>query len=170
MPIMRQDLLPDGGGAQVPDTIIVHAMAERIICGPWEQENGIAQDGEILSPGEYLARAGWSCHVIVHADGTATRHRKDSEGAWHAAGFNKNSLGIEIEVPGEHTGETFLEAIKVPGWPTRASMDTAVTIMRNWLDMWMIENIQRHSDVDPERKKDPGQGFPWGELLERVRD
>jgi N-acetyl-anhydromuramyl-L-alanine amidase AmpD len=38
-----------------------------------------------------------------------------------------------------------------------------------WKKAYRIERIDRHSDLDPGRRWfDPGEGFPWLELLHRT--
>ena len=97
--------------------------------------------------------------------GVIIRSRKDEEGGYHAKGFNSNSLGVEFLVPGLHTYATFTNAIKKKYLST-AQYNAGVELVKSWIDKHEISNIDRHSDLSPGRKVDPGQGFPWQRFLE----
>lgn len=157
--------LPDGPKEQSPKRIIVHAMGHRIRVS----------EKKTLYAASFLERQGLSAHMLVAPDGTAIRCRDDDEGAWHAKGCNSDSLGIEVLVPGDHNYSTFLEAIE-GNWVTKAQYETAVDIVAHWCHEWAISTqageMDRHSDVDPERKSDPGRGYPWARFVgdvERMR-
>jgi N-acetyl-anhydromuramyl-L-alanine amidase AmpD len=48
-------------------------------------------------------------------------------------------------------------------------MNSLVQQIMIWKKAYPIEKIDRHSDLDPARKWfDPGDGFPWTELLQRT--
>ena len=82
---MRYPLLT-GPRHQTPNKIVVHAMGEFINNKPaWA----------------FLESIGLSAHIFVTPSGVIVRSRKDRQGAWHAKGFNTDSLGIEFLVPGE---------------------------------------------------------------------
>lgn len=157
--------LPDGPSAQTPRRIIVHAMAHRIRVS----------DDNVLYAASFLERQGLSAHMLVAPDGTAIRCRDDDQGAWHAKGYNTDSLGIEVLVDGEHNYSTFLEAIEGK-WVTGAQYETAVDIVAHWCHKWGIRTeageLDRHCDVDVARKRDPGGGFNWSRFVgdvERMR-
>jgi len=153
--------LAHGPARQTPRRIIVHAMGHRIAVG----------GGDVLYAATFLDKIGLSAHMLVAPDGTLIRCRNDSEGAWHARGFNTDSLGIEILVDGEHNYETFVEAIDKP-WPSPEQFNSAVVVVASWCRAFAIRprpgELDRHSDVDPERKVDPGQGFPWDRFKREV--
>ena len=145
------------GGPQVPSRIIVHAMGEFIRY----------PDGSVLSAWEVLDKEGLSAHALVHPDGALTRCVPDNRVAWHARGFNQHSLGVEVLVAGEYDYASFLARIK-EDWTTPEQLAETVRLCRSWRDTWGIEQVDRHSDVDPDRKKDPGEGFPWSRFIERL--
>jgi N-acetyl-anhydromuramyl-L-alanine amidase AmpD len=72
-------------------------------------------------------------------------------------------LGIEALVPGTHNYATFLKKIREQ-WVSENQYQCILSQCREWYGAWPIERIDRHSDVDPARKRDPGTGFPWTRL------
>jgi N-acetyl-anhydromuramyl-L-alanine amidase AmpD len=155
--------LPAGFEGNRPRRIIVHAMGHKIM----------RSDGRVQYAATYLEEIGLSAHVLVAPDGTPIRCREDDQGAYHALGYNEHSLGIEILMPGEHNLGTLLQAMREP-WiePGSDQWRTAVSVVRAWARRWNIEPVRGQLDphyrVDPERKEDPGQGFPWGQFVEEV--
>lgn len=139
----------------VPDMIIVHSMAQVIDSEP---------DYEAW---DLLNMMKLSAHALIHPDGLIVRCRNDNEGAYHAKGFNRTSLGVEFLVEGLHTYGSFLNRIKEPDWLTDEQYESGVTLLRDWIKKYSIKqpSIMRHSDVSPGRKFDPGDGFPWDAFL-----
>ncbi len=136
-----------------PKRIIVHSMGEYIK----------GADGVTRHAKEHLAFEKFSAHVLACNFGVLIRCRRDDQGAAHARGYNSNSLGIEALVPGVHDYESFLEAIK-KDWVSAEQYESILAQCQEWCGIWPIESIDRHSDIDPGRKKDPGAGFPWEQL------
>jgi AmpD protein len=149
--------LPAGRSHQAPKRIVVHAMGEFIDT----------DDVDYHAP-DWLRKLGLSAHAFVTPSGVIIRSRPDGKGAYHAKGYNTDSLGVEFLVPGLHTYGTFIEAIKGP-YLTNAQYDAGVELVRDWCALWNIENIDRHSDLSPGRKADPGDGFGWDAFLRDVR-
>ena len=89
----------------------------------------------------------------------------DSYQAWHAGvsgwknfkSLNKYSIGIEINNPGhDYEYKDFnLKQIK-----------SLKKLLKDLMKRYKIkkQNILGHSDIAPNRKKDPGEKFPWFEL------
>lgn len=150
---------PTPGNA--PKTVIVHAMAYQI-----------DYNGERLYAASFLDRIGLSAHILSAPRGELIRCRDDDEMAWHAKGFNRDSLGIEILVPDVYEYSQFLQRIQEP-WISRDSEQFAasVDVVADWMRTHGIPlgSVKRHCDVDPDRKRDPGKGFPWDAFLSRVR-
>ena len=144
-----------GREKQYPKRIVVHCMAEYIDT-----------DGRDYSAVEFLDKIGLSVHALITPSGVIIRCRDDDQGAWHAKGYNTDSLGVEILVPGLHTYESFLQEIKMPYYTTE-QFSSLVFIVRNWMLAHDIkpQSIDRHSDISPGRKHDPGAGFPWMECI-----
>ncbi|MEQ8882312.1 MAG: peptidoglycan recognition family protein [Cyclobacteriaceae bacterium] len=78
---------------------------------------------------ERLDKLGLSAHYMVCPSGVVIRTRQIDERAWHAKGFNTNSIGVEFLVSGLHTYETFLEAIKKKCL-TPAQLDPGIELCR----------------------------------------
>lgn len=138
----------------IPRLGIVHAMAE-FICDP-----------EPIYAPYFLNKIKMSAHSLITPDGDNIRCRNDNEFAYHAKGFNIDSLGMEFLVPGEHDYASFLEAIKTDGWVSEAQYQAGLYQWREWLDLHDgLNEVSRHSDKSPGRKLDPGVGFPWKDLI-----
>ena len=82
--------------------------------------------------------------------------------SWHAGisywknfkSLNKNSIGIEISNPGHD-----LEYKKFSKKQIKAILKLSKFLIKNYkIDK---RNILGHSDIAPNRKKDPGEKFPW---------
>jgi len=153
MRINKVHLKHGGKKVQVPKIIVVHAMGEFIGGNGWDSHAV-----------QFLNRSGLSAHSLIAPDATNFRLRKDTEGAYHAKGYNINSLGLEALVKGQHDYGSFIETIKTP-YLEDGQYDAIVEQTKEWEDMWPIEKVVRHSDLSPERKVDPGAGFPWEQFL-----
>ncbi len=145
-------------------------MAEYIAC-----DRELAEKRGI-EPGSYhafrwLDVCKYSAHKVVTPTGAVIQCRDDFDVAWHALGFNQDTLGIEFLVPGEHTYGSFLEAMKTD-YLTIQAYNAGLEQILAWLERYDIAEIVGHRDVDPRRKHDPGDGFPMADLardLERRR-
>lgn len=150
---------PWGRSGNHPKMIVIHAMGEYIL-----RDDGINYEH---AP-DFLNRMKLSAHALVTPSGEALRLRTDDETAYHAQGFNTNSLGMEILVAGKHTYKTFTKAIDQP-YVTDEQYAAAVAQCRAWVGKYGITRIVRHSDLSPGRKIDPGDGFQFLEFLEDVK-
>jgi len=99
--------IPYGGGKQRPTEIIVHCMAENI----QNENNPEVYDHAVAFLNEYKL----SAHALIAPNGDIYRCRFDEEQAWHARGHNKNTLGIEFLVQGDHNYGSFVENINLKG-------------------------------------------------------
>ena len=153
----KEVLLPRGAKHQEPNRVVVHAMGEYI-----------KYKGKVFHAADFLREIGLSAHILSCPSGDIIRCREDTQGAYHAAGFNKDSLSIEFLVPGEHDYKSFSEMIKEP-YLTSFQYEAGMQFVR---DEWFIKRgvrlMDRHSDVSPERKIDPGEGFPWEQFKREV--
>jgi N-acetyl-anhydromuramyl-L-alanine amidase AmpD len=151
--------LPAGADRQQPVRIVVHAMAEYI----WGGAAGYDQHAV-----DFLRKAGLSAHALVTPSGVVIRCRGDLQGAYHARGFNLDSLGVEFLVPGVHTYQSFLGAILGP-YISGPQYQAGVELVKSWIQAHDITLIDGHSDLDPGRKYDPGAGFPMDSFLGDVK-
>ena len=106
-----------------------------------------------------------SSHYFIKKNGQIINLVPDNYIAWHAgksrwkkkSSLNKNSIGIEIQNPGHsfnylNFSEKQIFALK----------KLLVFLMKKY--KILKKNILGHSDIAPERKKDPGEKFPWQRL------
>ena len=103
-----------------------------------------------------------SSHYLIKKNGNVINLVPDLYIAWHAGvsrwkkyiSLNKNSIGIEITNPGHSYGYK-----KFP--PSQIS--SLIKLSKFLIKKYKIDkkNILGHSDIAPERKKDPGEKFPW---------
>ena len=109
-----------------------------------------------------------SCHYYIDRKGKIIIMVPDLYIAWHAGksswkntkSLNKSSIGIEISNPGhEHgyknfTDKQFISLKKILSY----------LIKKYQID---LKNVLGHSDIAPNRKKDPGEKFPWNALSKK---
>lgn len=138
-----------------PKMIVVHSMGEFII------------DPKPIHATDFLIKMGFSAHALVSPNGDVYICRDDDQGAYHARGYNTDSLGIEFLVEGNHNYGSFLEAIKTD-YCTVDQWNAGIDVVKSWLSAYNIKQLVRHSDISPGRKVDPGDGFDWPTFLERV--
>ena len=103
-----------------------------------------------------------SCHYLIKNNGEIITMVPESYIAWHVGksswrrckSLNKNSIGIEITNPGhEFNYKKF----------SKKQIISILRLSKLLIKKYKIniKNILGHSDVAPERKKDPGEKFPW---------
>tara|TARA_B100001059_G_scaffold48412_1_gene41424 strand:+ start:588 stop:1331 length:744 start_codon:yes stop_codon:yes gene_type:complete len=103
-----------------------------------------------------------SCHYLIKNNGEIVSLVPDLYIAWHAGksswkkfkSLNKNSIGIEISNPGhEFNYKKF----------SKKQIFSLLKLSKFLINKYNVNhhNILGHSDIAPERKKDPGEKFPW---------
>ena len=110
-----------------------------------------------------------SCHYFIKKNGDLIRMVPDSYVAWHAGkskwkkhdSLNNLSIGIELDNPGHDHGYQPFELKQIKSLKNLIKRLKAKYQIKK-------ENILGHSDIAPERKKDPGEKFPWY-LLARTK-
>lgn len=138
--------------------LIIHAMGEFI---------DYSDNKDYFAP-DWLDFMGYAAHYFVTPSGVVIESLDENLCGAHAKGFNVGSIGIEFLVKGVHTYPTFIEAIKTD-WATKEQFDAGVELCQELMYDWPgLENMQRHSDIDPKRKQDPGSGFDWDKFKENV--
>ena len=106
-----------------------------------------------------------SAHYFIKKNGQIINLVPDLYEAWHAGksswkkikSLNKNSIGIEIQNQGHnHKYEKYSSKQVV-------SIQALLKILIKTYKI-NLKNILGHSDISPDRKKDPGEKFPWKKL------
>ena len=103
-----------------------------------------------------------SSHYFVKKNGEIVVMVPDLYEAWHAGvsawknfkSLNKYSIGIEISNPGhDHEYKKF----------SKKQIQSIKKICKFLIEKYKInkKNVLGHSDIAPNRKKDPGEKFPW---------
>tara|TARA_B100000795_G_scaffold255964_1_gene228026 strand:- start:93 stop:827 length:735 start_codon:yes stop_codon:yes gene_type:complete len=103
-----------------------------------------------------------SSHYLIKNSGEILTLVPDLYIAWHAGksswknyvSLNENSIGIEISNPGhENEYRNF----------THKQIISLLKLSKFLIKKYKInpKNILGHSDIAPNRKKDPGEKFPW---------
>jgi len=163
--------LPFGNRFNAPKIIVLHAMAEYIhaneaVVDYYKGKGKVIELNRDYSAVEWLRALGYSAHKLVTPSGLTIKCRDYSQGAYHAKGYNTDSLGIEFLVPGIHTYGSFIEALKTPYLSPNA-FDSGVEVVRAWMNLCNIEKgeIRTHEELSPDRKKDPGSGYPLNDFL-----
>jgi len=106
-----------------------------------------------------------SSHYFIRRDGSIILMVPELYEAWHAGksnwkkdkSLNKNSIGIEVSNKGHQFGyQNF----------TKKQINSLIKLSKYLIKKYNIKktNILGHSDIAYERKKDPGEKFPWDYL------
>ena len=106
-----------------------------------------------------------SCHYFIKKNGEISVMVPDLYVAWHAGksnwknykSLNKYSIGIEINNPGHDFNYKKF---------SKNQIQSLIKLSKMLIKKYKInsKNILGHSDIAPERKKDPGEKFPWKQL------
>ncbi|MDB2647784.1 N-acetylmuramoyl-L-alanine amidase [Candidatus Pelagibacter bacterium] len=109
-----------------------------------------------------------SCNYLIKKNGEIVTMVPDLYISWHAGkslwkkyqSLNKNSIGIEITNPGHRHGYNRF---------SNSQIRSLIKLSRSLIKKYKInlKNILGHSDIAPERKKDPGEKFPWEYLAKK---
>ena len=109
-----------------------------------------------------------SCHYFIKKRGETYIMVPDTYVAWHAGksswknykSLNRYSIGVEISNSGHSFNyEQF----------SNDQIQSLVKLSKILIKKYKIKskNILGHSDIAPERKKDPGEKFPWKKLAKK---
>ena len=106
-----------------------------------------------------------SSHYFIKYNGNILNLVPDLYTSWHAgksrwgkySSLNKYSIGIEISNPGHNYGYKRFNSKQIY---------SLKKLLKYLMKKYVIKskNILGHSDIAPNRKKDPGEKFPWEEL------
>jgi len=106
-----------------------------------------------------------SAHYFIKKNGSVLNLVPPLYEAWHAGksnwknlkSLNRYSIGIEIQNSGHSNKyENF----------SKKQITSIKKLLKNLLKKYKInfKNVIGHSDIAPDRKKDPGEKFPWRDL------
>ena len=109
-----------------------------------------------------------SCHYFIKRNGSIILMVPDLYEAWHAGKsnwkkdklLNKKSIGVEISNKGHQFGyENY----------SKKQIKSLIKLSKYLIKKYRIKksNILGHSDVAFDRKKDPGEKFPWEYLSKK---
>ncbi len=109
-----------------------------------------------------------SCHYFIKNKGEVLNMVPDQYIAWHAGQsswknlkfLNKYSIGVEINNPGhQYNYKKF----------SMKQIFSLIKLLKFLKKKYKIKkhNILGHSDISPDRKKDPGENFPWRKLAKK---
>ena len=109
-----------------------------------------------------------SCHYLIKRNGQIILMVPELYEAWHAGkskwkkdiSLNKNSIGVEISNKGHEFGYQNY---------SKKQISSLIKLSRHLINKYKIKksNILGHSDIAFERKKDPGEKFPWSYLASK---
>ena len=109
-----------------------------------------------------------SSHYFIKNNGKVLNLIPDLYTAWHAGdskwkkftSLNNYSIGIEISNPGHDHGYKKFSSKQIL---------SIIALLRFLIRKYKIkkQNILGHSDIAPNRKKDPGEKFPWSRLAKK---
>ena len=114
------------------------------------------------------SRSKVSAHYFIKNSGKVMCLIPDLYIAWHAGksswkkfkSINKYSIGIEISNPGHDHGYKKFSSKQI---------FSLINLLKFLMKKYNItkQNILGHSDISPDRKKDPGEKFPWLKLAKK---
>ena len=106
-----------------------------------------------------------SSHYVIEDSGRIVQLVPEARRAWHAGvscwrgerDMNSASIGVEICNPGHDGG--------LPDFPA-PQINAVIALCRDIISRhgMRAERVLAHSDIAPERKRDPGERFPWEQL------
>ena len=109
-----------------------------------------------------------SCHYFIKRNGQIILMVPELYEAWHAGkskwkkdiSLNKNSIGVEISNKGHEFGYQNY---------SKEQISSLIKLSKYLIKKYKINrsNILGHSDIAFERKKDPGEKFPWRYLANK---
>jgi len=166
VPSPNQDARPAGCE---PELLVIHSISlpPGEFGGPWiERLFCNALDPSAHPYFAEIADLNVSAHLLIRRDGELVQFVPFNRRAWHAGvsryedreRCNDFSIGIEMEGTDEGDFTNIQYAVLVD---VVAALDQAYPGISP-------ERIAGHSDIAPDRKRDPGPGFNWLDLRRQI--
>ncbi len=122
-----------------------------------------SESAAIRKLGDFKSKV--SSHYYIKYNGNILQLVPDLYEAWHAGksawknykSLNRYSIGIEISNPGHENGYKNFNKRQI------LSLKKLLKFLIKKYNL-KRQAILGHSDISPDRKKDPGEKFPWNEL------
>ena len=167
--------LPFGSKKNKPTKGVIHAMSEWIIIdegqSKWfDEERDLDIPAGHYHATEFLKRIRLSPHVLV-SPSILIRLREDNQGGYHARGYNVNTIGVEFLVPGIWHYEDFKNLMQSDeDWLSDNQFRMGVDLFNQFIMKWSWPpgSVTTHHLLSPERKYDPGNGFPLERFLNEL--
>ncbi len=103
-----------------------------------------------------------SPHYMIDVDGTVTQFVEEDKRAWHAG---KSFWNGETDINGVSIGIELVNEGEFADYPEFADrqIEVLIQLCREIMERHGIgvDGVIGHSDIAPDRKKDPGPSFPW---------
>lgn len=154
-----------GRGGQKPKLIVVHAT----------ESSNRPGSSDLAAIGTWFDNpaAQASSHVCTDADGNSARYVRDENKAWHCAGFNSVSLGIEQVGRAAQTAWTRDELRETARWIAKWSLKYGIPIRKGAVKGASVtrSGVIRHSELGQVGggHHDPGPGYPMHSVLALAR-
>lgn len=114
-----------------------------------------------------------SSHVVTDADGHSARMVDDDRKAWHCAGYNSVSLGIEQVGRAAQGAWQDKEVEETARWIAYWSNKHSIPIRKGQVSNGRVvrSGVLRHSDLGAigGGHHDPGPSYPFEKVLRRAR-
>ena len=126
-------------GGVKPTLIVVHATAGH-------NRPGVI---DLKGLGAWFQKAPVSSHAATDNEGNSARFVPDDLKAWHCAGYNRMSLGIEQILPGNGTEVTEVMYRETARWIARWSRLHGIPIKKGRVRNGYVQapGVVRHSDL-----------------------
>lgn len=159
--VVRRSVRNQSARTGVPQLIVIHST---------ESDNRPGS-GDLAAIGAWFdnAAAQASSHVCVDADGTSARFVSDERKAWHCAGYNSVSLGVEQIGRASQQSWTRDEIRETARWVAYWSRQHHIPIRRGQVAGGRVirSGVVTHADLGMAGggHHDPGGGYPLQGLL-----
>ena len=154
------------------DLVVIHCTELPDLATAREYGERVLYDDGTGNSGHYYIDRDGTVHVVVAADRVAH----------HTRGYNERSIGIELVNTGRYPDwlDSRRQAMREPYTPAQVQALVAL-LSRLRAELPALRAVAGHEDLDTARvpasddpaktvarKRDPGERFPWGEVLAAV--